>query len=353
MLAIKALKDPCDSAWQWIRDRKFFRRLRHSPPVVSRRPDPAFNPKCFLVFGMPIVVALGVWLYLATPTPTVRIVLHATAEAVVFKVANPDQAAFRVAGMRALAEASGAGDCLIGVIQPADDVTVQYALTSSGKPTIRLSPPSTRPAQPGSTEKTPPVARYTDKNDQTRPLDGLHHIVPDETCEGSLPQRFPILGTAEFGREYAMPTATLDPLLGVLTDARLTFYAKSPPLFFYPSIYEWKKLEVPSGSRVGAIADADDRSAPVWRGLARFDRDKERAGYIIDASITARGIRLTIPGMGDQDSQIVFDKFSPLTSDPNWIALQLYGGFGIWLIVKFFELWRWFGKRNASKNATD
>jgi hypothetical protein len=346
---IGACKDPCGSAWRWIRDRNFFAPLRDSPWLVRLRSGPAFNPKCLVALLVPLLIVAGYFFYWWLPTPNVRIVLHASTEVVRFQVANPDLAAFRVAGMRAFAEDSSTGDCVTGVVQPAIGVTVSYAITTTGKPVVGLSLPVGAATQP--------VAQYSDSDDRVRPLNGFHRIVADDGCPGNPPQRFPILGNAEFGREYSAPTATADPMQGVLSNAKLTIYGQSlrfEPLS-YPSIYEWKKIDVPGGARLGAISDTGDGAEPVWRGLARFgfDKDISRASYSIDASTNARGIRLTIPGVEDQDSQIVFDKFSPLTSDPNWIALQLYVGIGIWLIVKFFEFWSWLGKRSALKNATD
>jgi len=318
--------------------------------VVWWRLGPPLNERCLLAFSVPVFIALGFLLYRCLPTPSVRLVLHASTEVVRFQVANPDQAAFRVAGMRAFSEDSGTGDCVTGVIQPAIGVTVNYSITTTGRPAIGLSP------SPTGTTQT--VAQYSDDTDQARPLDGFHRIVFDESCKGNSPQRFPIVGNAEFGREYSAPTATQDPMRGALTDARLTIYGQSLHLsvpFFTQSIYEWKKIDVPGGSRLGAISDADDGAGPIWRGLAQFefDKDKNSASYSIDASTNARGVRLTMPGVPDRDSQIVFGRFSQLTSDPNLIAAQLYLGGLIWLIVKFFEFWNWLGKRSALKNATD
>jgi hypothetical protein len=345
MSAITALKNRCGSVWQWIKDRRISRQLRDSPGTVW--------PKCLVALLVPALIAAGYFGYRSLPAPEVRIVLHASTEMVLFRVVDSRLSAFRVAGMRAFAKGSNTGDCVMGVIQPAEDVTVEYAL-SGGKPAISLLPSSKQTAQPG-TGSAQLVGHYHDETDRIRPLNAAHRILSDESCKGIPPQRFPILGSAEFGREYSIPTATLDPMRGALTDAKLTFYGKSPSLFLflYPSIYEWKKLDVPGGSRIGALTDAGDGAEPDWQGLAQFESGKGKAVYIVDASTDARGIRLTIPGVADQDSQIVFEKFSPLTSDPNWIALQLYFGFGVWLIVKFFGFWNWLGKRIASKNATD
>lgn len=342
-------QNPCGAARNWIVERQPVRWARTQPRLIAIHAALTAHPNCFLALVLPLLIVAGCLFYRWLPTPNVRIVLHASTEVVRFQVVNPDLAAFRVAGMRAFAEDSGTGDCVAGVVQPAIGVTVNYATTTTGRPVIALSPPAGATAQP--------VGQYSDGDDHVRPLDGFHRIVADDGCPGSLPQRFPILGNAEFGREYAAPTATSDPMRGVLTDAKLTIYGQSlrfEPLS-YPSIYEWKKIDVPGGARLGAISDAEQGAKPAWRGLAQFgfDKDTNRASYTVDASINARGIRLTIPGVEDQDSQIVFDKFSPLTSDPNWIALQLYAGVGIWLIVKFFGFWSWLGKRNALKNATD
>jgi hypothetical protein len=303
-----------------------------------------------LALSVPVVIALGALLYWWLPTPNVRLVLRASTAVVRFQVANPDQAAFRVAGMRAFAEDSGTGDCLAGVIQPAIGATVNYAVTTTGRPVIGLSPSSTATTQT--------VAQYSDDTDQARPLDGFHRIVFDDSCKGNLPQRFPIVGNAEFGREYSAPTVTQDPMRGALTDAKVTIYGQSLHLsapFFNRSIYLWKEIDVPGGSRLGAISDADDGAGPIWRGLARFDFDKDKnsASYSIDASTNARGVRLTMPGAQEQDSQIVFGRFSQLTSDPNLIAAQLYLGGLIWLISQFFGFWNWLGKRSAPENATD
>jgi hypothetical protein len=60
-----------------------------------------------------------------------------------------------------------------------------------------------------------------------------------------------------------------------------------------------------------------------------------------------------MPGAQEQDSQIVFGRFSQLTSDPNLIAAQLYFGGLIWLIAQFFGFWNWLGKRSALKKAED
>jgi hypothetical protein len=318
--------------------------------VVWWRSDPPLNEKCLLAISVPLVVALGILLFRWLPTPSVRLVLHASTEVVRFQVANPDQAAFRVAGMRAFSEDGSTGDCVAGVIQPAIGVTVNYSVTTTGRPVIGLAPSSAATTQT--------VAQYSDDTDQARPLDGFHRIVFDESCAGNSPRRFPIVGNAEFGREYSTPTATQDPMRGALTDAKLTIYGQSLHLsvpFFTQSIYEWKKIDVPGGARLGAISEADQNAGPIWRGLARFefDKDNNSASYAIDASTNARGVSLTMPGVPDRDSQIVFGRFSQLTSDPNLIAAQLYLGGLIWLIAKFFEFWSWLGKRSAVKNAVD
>jgi len=295
------------------------------------------------------VLGLAVW---TMPSPRISVVLNASTETLSFTVVNPDLAAFRVAGMRAVREDDATGECVAGIVAPAVGTTLTYLVARDDRIVIGLAP---APA-PGSSAR---VAQISGKEDLETPLDGYWRLLSDPSCAGDKPRRLPIHGAAEFGREYSVPTATRDPLSGLLISGKLTIYGHSIESllgFSLPrSWYEWKNIDVPAGSRISAWTDDNEKAGAVWWGVARVDLDKEKETILlnVDASTNARTMRVAIPGVPDQNGRLSFDRFSQMTSDPTIVAIQIYFGFAVVLIQTFVSLWRGIGRFGWRRSVSD
>ena len=272
-----------------------------------------------LSLGLLGFLGVGYLVFILTlPRPDTWVTLTTNSESISFTVTNPDMAAFRANGMRAVSIEGSLDDCIDAFVLPKKGARVEYRRGDDGYFRITIDP--SRPGDPAAS------LRSLKKDNPIPPPSGSLILTASLACPGSPPVRLPIWGIASFGEEPRPvgPSGEIAP--GIMIEAKLSVFARSHARLLgigFPSVvYPVTSFELPAGSVLGFPGPIDDASGlPEWNGLAFLD--KQKRGFQIEATTRSPQVRLRSPGERAVDGREQLDlaKYAQFLSDPNVIEI--------------------------------
>jgi hypothetical protein len=286
---------------------------------------------------------------LTLPPPDIWVTLAGSSESLSFTVFNPEMAAFRANGMRAVAIDSDFNACVDAVVVPKSGSRIEYRRGDNSYFRITLDPPPTETS--AATIKSLVQAATT-----AAPAGSLI-LSADPTCPGTPSVRLPIWGRASFGEESRPIGPSGDIVPGIMTNAKLSVFARSHSrllgLAFPSVVYPVTSFEIPAGS-VLELPKSDKQSSvlEIWDGLAIVD--KLRSGFQIEATTLSRQLAMRQPRAlslnGQREEQLDLGKFAQFLSDPNVIQVQVVAGVFLFLAQSLFSILGFFGRHMNTRN---
>jgi len=154
-------------------------------------------------------------------------------------------------------------------------------------------------------------------------VEGLADIVGDRDCGGDAPPRFPIWGALRLGDEIRSTSDTGAVQPGLLIEGRLRIQAQaitSAFVFFErDAIYNVADLDLPTGSRVESVSDANGSAA--WWGVAYVDPQK--IALQVAASTESKAFAVYRPGSTAAQT-VTVTGLTQLFADPNVFRFQTF-----------------------------
>jgi hypothetical protein len=197
------------------------------------------------------------------PPARISVVLSARSEFVRVLAINPEFAAFRVAGMKALTGDESLNGCIDAIVTPQAGARVEYRRGDDKYFRIKVEGPSSGgPA-------------FLLRTTSAEPRELFQSVVFEaaDDCAGDLPNRLPIWGPAQFGDILRPPGIKGGITPGMLYDGKLSVYARAHDhligISFPPSIYLVNSFELPTGSVISA-SGFDPNS--TWIGSIRIEK---------------------------------------------------------------------------------
>lgn len=260
--------------------------------------------------GKRILLFCGLYLLLlwALPDPDTFVVLEARSESVAYRVSNPLQAAFNVAGVDLIIDEPGEEQaCLGGLVQPPKQAGVRYLRRADGAVIVTVEPVGAQPLR----ISTP---------DGGLVLRGDIALLPQPDCDQAPTVRFPVWGSVEIGEQLRAATVDAEPPY-VLLSGTLTVYGRSfrLPLFSPRSgLYHVSTIELPAGARLVTDSSVPDGRDQWWGMVSADDEDGLRTTLSTEAS----RVHLFPPGSRATPDVIEVGLFAQATRDPAILALQ-------------------------------
>jgi hypothetical protein len=260
--------------------------------------------------GKRILLFCGLYLLLlwALPEPDTFVVLEARSESVEYRVSNPSQAAFNIAGVTLLAEDEGEERaCLRGLVQPPLQARVRYLRRGDGAVITSIEPVHAQPSR----ISTP---------DTTFALGGDIALLPQADCEHPTTARFPVWGPVEIGEQLRAATLGAEPPY-ILLAGTVTVYGRSlslPLLSPRSGLYHVSTMDLPAGARLLTDASVPD-GRDQWWGMVLADGER---GLRTTLSTEAARVLLFPPGSRARPDVIEVGLFAQATGDPAIVALQ-------------------------------
>jgi hypothetical protein len=248
------------------------------------------------------------------PPARISVVLAARSEFVRFLVINPEFAAFRVAGMKALTREENLNGCVDAIITPQAGARVEYRRGDKNYFRIRIDGPS----------NGGPAFLLRTTSAEARELTQSVVFEASDDC-GDSPNRLPVWGPAQFGDILRPPGINGSITPGILYDGKLSVYARAHDrligISFPPSIYLVNSFELPTGSVLSApIFDASS----TWIGSVSVE--KTTSGFKVQAEGQARQIVLrtagTVGGPRDSGEPVDLGNYAQFLNDPNIVRIQ-------------------------------
>jgi hypothetical protein len=261
--------------------------------------------------GKRVLLFCGLYLLLlwALPDPDTFVVLEARSESVEFKVANPLQAAFNVAGVTLLPEDEGEERaCLRGLVQPPAQARVRYLRRGDGAVITTVEP-------------THGQLSRINTPDGTFELSGAFALLPQGGCAQPTTGRFPVWGPVEIGEQLRAAATVGEEPPYVLLSGTLTVYGRSfslPLLRPRSGLYHVSTIALPGGARLltdSSVPDGRDQ----WWGMALADGED---GLRVTLSTEASRVQLFPPGARATPDVVEVGLFAQATGDPAVVTLQ-------------------------------